>query len=330
MFYDKLSGGSVRCRLCPHNCTIAPSEFGLCGVRQNKDSCLKALTYGKSIARQIDPIEKKPLYHFLPGTRTYSLAAGGCNLQCGFCQNWQISQVADQDLSSLGHDLSPEDIAREASSEDCAAIAYTYTEPTVFFEYVYETAKLARAAGIKNVFISNGFINKEALKTLSSYLDAANIDLKSFREEFYLKHCRGRLKPVLETIQLLKELGVWVEVTTLVIPGHNDSEQELSEIAGFLAGIAKDIPWHISRFHPDYNFMDSEPTSLDTLETAARQGESAGLKYVYKGNIDEGPDTRCPACRNPLIKRSGFRVVESKIQNGKCRFCAEPVSGIFE
>jgi len=288
MLYEKGEGGKVHCYLCAHNCKIASGQFGFCGVRQNTQGTLNTLIYAEVVAANIDPIEKKPLYHFLPGSVSFSIAAIGCNFRCGFCQNWQISQASrrsQKDKSRQGHELMPEEIVREAKDRRCESISYTYTEPTVFFEYAYDTAKIAKEAGLKNIFVTNGYMSKEALETINPYLDAANIDLKSFREEFYIKNCKARLQPVLDSIKLAKELGIWIEITTLIIPGQNDSESELSDIAGFIAGIGKDIPWHISRFHPDYQFLDQKPTPIETLKKAEDLGKKAGLRYVYLGNV---------------------------------------------
>ncbi|MFH1504161.1 MAG: AmmeMemoRadiSam system radical SAM enzyme [Candidatus Omnitrophota bacterium] len=300
MLYEKLSDGLVRCCLCAHYCVIDLSEKGFCRVRQNIKGILKTLTYAEAAAVHIDPIEKKPLYHFFPGTLTYSIASRGCNFKCGFCQNWQISQISnvvapfmEQRMSfstnELGSytqpELIPEDIVQETKRNNLESISYTYTEPTVFFEYAYDTAKLAKQQGIKNIFVTNGYMTKQALEAINPYLDAANVDLKSFREEFYLKNCQAHLAPVLETIKLMKKMGIWLEITTLVIPGENDSESELKGIAGFIAGIDKEIPWHISKFSPCYEFTNYEPTPIETLQKAYNIGKEQGLLHVYLGNV---------------------------------------------
>ena len=287
MFYEKLKEDIVHCYLCAHNCNIAPDKFGYCGVRQNVRGNLNTLVYAEAIASNVDPIEKKPLYHFLPGSVSFSVATVGCNFRCGFCQNWRISQVSKQDKYRLGRELMPEKVVEEAKRNQCKSISYTYTEPTVFFEYAYDTAKLAKQAGLKNVFVTNGYMSKEALEAINPYLDAANIDLKSFREEFYLKNCKAHLKPVLETIKLAKSLNIWIEITTLVIPGENDSFSELADIARFIADVGEDIPWHISRFHPDYRFLNQKPTPIETLKKAKELGKEAGLRYVYIGNVKD-------------------------------------------
>jgi len=287
MFYNKVEGKEAQCYLCAHNCKIALGQFGFCGVRQNIQGVLNTLVYAQVIAANVDPIEKKPLYHFLPGSMSFSIATVGCNFRCGFCQNWQISQVSGQDNAREVYKLMPERIVEEAKKNHCQSISYTYTEPTIFFEYAYDIAKVAKQAGLKNIFVTNGYMSREALETISPYLDAANIDLKSFREKFYVENCKGHLQPVLDSIKLAKKLGVWIEITTLIIPGYNDSVSELSDIAGFIASVGKDIPWHISRFHPDYHFLNQKLTPIETLKKAEDLGKKAGLDHVYLGNVKD-------------------------------------------
>ncbi len=331
MLYEHIKDGEVHCYLCNHHCRIKPSEFGTCGMRQNLDGRLYSHAYGEVIAANADPIEKKPLYHFLPGSRSFSIATMGCNFQCEFCQNWRISQANKRsDDRARGIELSPEKIVEEAKSRGCQSIAYTYTEPTVFFEYAYDTARLAKAEGIANLFVTNGFMTKEAIETIQPYLDACNVDLKAFNKDFYKNVCHGRLQPVLDTIRTLKDLGIWLEVTTLIVPGSNDSEAEIKGIADFLAGIDTNIPWHISRFHPDYKYSDLEPTPLSVMKTAYELGKAAGLKYIYLGNVPgESVDTYCPGCRQLLIKR-GFPEAEVNLsEDGRCPKCGEPVAGVF-
>lgn len=329
LLYEKLADKKVHCKLCNHHCCIGPSQFGLCGVRQNQQGRLYTLVYGEIIAAHVDPIEKKPLYHFFPASETFSIATIGCNFQCGFCQNWQISQLSKKKESNQGRQLSAFDIVRLAREEGCASISYTYTEPTIFFEYAYDTAVEAKAAGLYNVFVSNGYMTKQTLDMIKPFLDAANIDLKSFREEFYLRNCKAHLQPVLETIAYLKKLGIWIEITTLLIPGENDSDEELRQIAAFIASLGKDIPWHISRFHPDYQFQDRKPTSLESLRSAYRFGKEAGLRYVYLGNVSQGNDTYCYHCGQRLVQRSYYVVGDNKIKDNRCSFCANPIDGIF-
>ena len=330
MLYEKLDGGIVNCRLCAHHCRIAPGHKGLCGVRENTQGILNTLVYAEPVAMAVDPIEKKPLFHFLPGTYSYSIATRGCNFKCGFCQNWQISQ--DRDLGAKGSRLrlSAQEVVEKAKNSNCESISYTYTEPTIFFEYAYDIARLAKEEEIKNVFVTNGYMTKEALEIISPYLDAANIDLKSFKEEFYTKECRGSLQPVLDSIKLAKKLNIWIEVTTLLISGENDSEKELVEIAGFIAGVGKEIPWHISRFHPNYNFLNHEPTPFAILQKAKSIGESAGLRYIYLGNVPNQADTYCPCCGKLLVSRTYFEISQNNIKNGKCRFCRAVVDGIYQ
>ena len=330
MLYEKLDNKIVHCYLCAHQCRIAPSKFGFCGVRQNINGVLHTLVYGEAIASNIDPIEKKPLYHLCPGSSAYSIATIGCNFRCGFCQNWQISQVSKRDENIVaGTELMPEQIVRQAKKNDCLSISYTYTEPTIFFEYAYDTAKLAKESGLYNNFVTNGYMSKQALDTIRPYLDAANVDLKSFSEDYYKKNCQAHLKPVLDSITYMKELGIWVEVTTLVVPGENDSEDELNAIAKFIADLDKDIPWHISRFHPNYQFTDYQPTPIDTLRKASRIGKKHDLHYIYLGNVLEGSDTYCYQCNELLVKRSYFYAERFNIEKGKCPSCGAEISGIW-
>ncbi len=332
MLFRSLEGGAVGCDLCAHRCRIRPAKWGVCGVRENRQGALVTHAYGDVISAHVDPIEKKPFFHYLPGTEAFSIATIGCNFRCPFCQNWEISQASKEDSSAgRGLKLLPQDIVREAQARGCRSISYTYTEPTIFFEYAYDTAKLARQAGLGNNFVTNGFMTAEALETIHPFLDAANVDLKAFREETYKKVCKARLQPVLDSIQLMRKLGIWVEVTTLVVPGMNDSNEELGQIAHFIAGVAADIPWHISRFHPDYQYTNVRPTSIDTLRKALAIGKQAGLRYVYIGNImGEGDFTSCPDCHKTLIRRRGFWVDENLIKAGKCPFCHSPIAGVFK
>ncbi len=331
--YRRLENQDVSCLLCAHRCRIAEGKFGFCGVRQNISGILYTHNYAKLAAARIDPVEKKPLYHFLPGSSTFSIAAAGCNFRCGFCQNWEISQFDLRRCKevSLGQDFSARKVVELAKQYNCRSIAYTYTEPTVYFEFAQETARLAKEAGLYNIFVTNGFMSPEAISLLSPYLDAANIDLKFFKESSYQKICAGRLAPVLDSIKLLKAAGVWIEVTTLVIPGQNDSREELTDIAGFIAGVNKDIPWHISRFHADYEFKDYDSTPETTLKSAYDLGIGQGLAYVYVGNLGAwGQDTICAHCQKPLIKRDGFHVLESHLEHHQCRFCQAPLPGVFD
>lgn len=330
LLWEKLEKNRVRCYLCTHECRIADSSYGICAVRQNIGGSLYTLFYGEAIAARADPIEKKPLYHFLPGSRSYSIATVGCNFQCSFCQNWQISQITKPEVSTpMGISLMPEKVVQEAKKHDCKSISYTYTEPTIFFEYAYDTARLAKEQGIRNIFITNGYMTKQALDIIGPYLDAANVDLKSFKDSYYRNVCKATLKPVLDSISHLYELDIWVEITTLIIPGENDSTSELAEIAGFIAQVSEDIPWHISRFHPEYKFNGSQPTPLETMEMAREIGMERGLHYVYLGNIPEASDTYCPYCGHMMINRSHVGCIESKLVGGKCPACGHEIAGIW-
>jgi len=319
----------VQCSLCSHRCLISPGKRGICAVRENRDGVLYSLVYDKVIARNIDPIEKKPLFHFHPGSLSYSVATPGCNFRCRHCQNADISQLPrDHGGAVLGEEVPPSAIVAAALKYRCASISYTYTEPTIYFELAYDAARLAAEAGLKNVFVTNGYITPEALKVIRPYLHAANIDLKGFTDEFYKKICGARLQPVLDAIRLYKEFGIWIEITTLVIPGHNDSEGELKGIAQFVRSVGEDIPWHVTRFHPTYNLTDRPRTPLETLKRARQIGLEAGLRYVYEGNIPgEGEETFCWNCKKSLVKRVGFSVDENNIKDGKCPYCGMAVDG---
>jgi len=330
MLYERLEDRQVHCYLCAHQCHIKESGFGVCGVRQNIDGTLYTHAYGQVVAAHIDPIEKKPLFHFLPGSMSYSIATIGCNFQCGFCQNWQISQARYKDGSSLpGPELSPEQVIEEARKHHCQSISYTYTEPTIFFEYAYDTAKLARKAGLYNIFVTNGYMTAQAIDTIHPYLDAANVDLKSFSDDSYKKNCKARLHPVLDSITYMKKLNIWVEITTLVIPGENDSDEELSQIADFIARLDKDIPWHISRFHPDYQFTDHMATPVETLRKAQQIGRKNGLRYIYLGNALEGYDTRCPKCNALVVKRMYMGTEKLELKHGACPACGTEIKGVW-
>ena len=323
--------GAVRCRLCAHRCLVAPGRFGTCGVRENRAGTLVTYAYGELVAAHVDPIEKKPLFHFLPGSLSMSIAAAGCNFRCGFCQNWEISQPGGPAAGRRRErDTPPEDVVRAALDQGCRSVSYTYTEPTVFFEYAYDTGKLAREAGLANIFVTNGYMTAEALREIRPYLDAANVDLKAFRDATYKKVCGARLQPVLDAIRLMREIGVWVEVTTLVVPGLNDGEGELRDIALFLAGVDPALPWHISRFHPDYRYTDAPPTPLATLRKAREIGRAAGLRFVYVGNVGgEGEDTACPGCGRTLVVRRGFDMAANAIAAGRCPDCGAAIAGRF-
>jgi len=290
--YRKLDKQMVQCQTCNHRCKIIPGKRGICGVRENRDGKLYLLVYGKAIAAHIDPIEKKPLYHFMPGTFTYSIATVGCNFRCLWCQNADISQASKITGYNLPieeipyQDLPPKKVVEEAKKNDCPSISYTYTEPTIFLEYALDSMKLAHGAGLKNIWVSNGFMTSETLKLTLPYLDAINVDLKSFKEQTYQKYCGARLKPVLENIVKIKKAGVHIELTTLIIPGVNDSKKELTQIAQFIAKkVGKNTPWHISRFFPAYKMSETPSTPIEILERSEDIGNKAGLKWVHLGNI---------------------------------------------
>ncbi|HUI67613.1 MAG TPA: AmmeMemoRadiSam system radical SAM enzyme [Nitrospirota bacterium] len=331
MFQEAREGNKVQCALCSHRCLISPGKRGICAVRENRDGTLYSLVYDKVIAQNIDPIEKKPLFHFQPGSLSYSIATPGCNFRCRHCQNADISQLPrDHGGVVLGEEVAPSAIVANALKTRCTSISYTYTEPTIYFELAYDTARLAVEAGLRNVFVTNGYITPEALDVIRPYLHAANIDLKGFTDDFYKNICGARLQPVLDAIRLYKEFGIWIEITTLVIPGHNDSDEELRGIARFIRSVGEDIPWHVTRFHPTYKLIDQPRTPLATLKRAQKIGFEAGLRYVYEGNIPgEGEDTVCWSCKKPLVKRIGFSVEENRIKEGKCSYCSVVIDGVW-
>ena len=287
----KKSGDYTVCATCNHRCRIAPYKTGICGVRENQKGKLYLLVYGRVIAENIDPIEKKPLYHFMPGTSSLSIATVGCNMRCLWCQNYDISQCTKENLSRdeitnrMGVEMTPEQVIKDAKKYNCPSISYTYTEPTIFLEFALDTMKLAQKAGLKNVWVSNGYMTKETLDLITPYLDAINVDLKGFDEANYLKYSGAKLRPVLDNIREIYKRGIHLEVTTLIVPGVNDDKKQLSDIAKFLAGISKKIPWHISRFLPTYKMLDTPPTPIETLKLAETLGKKAGLKYIHLGNV---------------------------------------------
>lgn len=332
LLYQRLEDARVQCDLCSQRCVIKDGKRGKCGVRVNRAGTLSTLVYGKLIARHIDPIEKKPLFHLLPGSLSYSIATVGCNFKCRFCQNADIAQMpADRGGAVTGRRFTPRGVVAEALTGDCKTIAYTYTEPTIFFEFAYDTAKLAHARGIKNVFVTNGYMTGEALEMIAPYLDAANVDLKAYNDSFYKTQCGARLAPVKETLRRMKSLGILVEVTTLIIPGLNDDLGELRAMAKFLVGsLGRETPWHISRFHPTYRLTDRPATPLATLTRARKIGIQAGLRYVYTGNApgQDGENTFCYRCGQLLVERWGFNIGKYLIRNGCCRQCGAMIDGI--
>ncbi len=334
LFYNQTPDAPdhVRCLLCHHHCLIGDGHRGICKVRENRKGTLYSLNYGRLISENIDPIEKKPIFHLLPGSHSYSIATVGCNFHCKHCQNYEISQYPYRHAGDIPGVLrTPKEVVEAAQRSGCQSISYTYVEPTIFYEFALDTAKLARAAGLKNVFVSNGYTGPEATKELAPVLDANNIDLKGFTDKFYKEVCGARLQPVLDTIRLMKELGVWVEVTTLVIPGWNDSDGELRDIARFIKSLSADIPWHVTRFWPTYKMTDRTPTPHHTLVRAREIGLAEGLHYVYVGNIpgDTGENTSCPTCGKLVIERTGFMVTQQHMTGANCNHCQTPIAGIF-
>jgi len=328
--YKKLKDGKIRCDLCSHRCVIKNGDKGKCCVRENVDGILYSLVYRKLISENADPIEKKPLFHFLPGSISLSIATVGCNFKCFFCQNYEISQMPCEYGRIEGRDVSPEKLVEDALRYNCSSISYTYTEPTIYFEYAYDTAKLATEKNLKNVFVTNGFMTKQCLEMIGPYLDAANVDLKSFSDKFYRERVDGRLKPVLDNIKLMKEMGIWVEVTTLIIPGMNDSDEELKDIANFLVEVGQEIPWHISAYYPQYK-SKIPPTNIESIHRAIQIGKKAGLRYVYGGNVpgNKSENTYCYNCGNLLIRRFGFSISDNKIGNSRCPNCGAKIDGIL-
>jgi pyruvate formate lyase activating enzyme len=332
-FYEKLTEAQVQCHLCAHECTIDPGKRGLCHVRENREGMLYSLVYGRVVAENLDPIEKKPLFHFLPGSRSYSIATAGCNFMCLHCQNYDISQFPRRHEGRIpGDPRTPEMIVEAARINRASTISYTYTEPTIFMEFALDTARLAREQGIRNVFVSNGFMTEVSATALAELIDADNIDLKSFRDDFYRKICKARLQPVLDTIERLKKSGVWVEVTTLVIPTLNDSDEELTEIAHFIKDVSPGIPWHVSAFHPTHQMLDRPRTPPATLLKARDIGKKAGLRYVYTGNIpgQGGETTNCYACGTELIDRVGYTIRGFILRDGKCPNCDAAIDGVWK
>lgn len=329
LLYDKLEGGLVACKLCAHRCTIREESRGICRVRENRGGKLYTLVYGNLISKNVDPIEKKPLYHFMPGSKAFSVATPGCNFRCGWCQNWQISQLPREMRMPQGQRVMPDQIVEEAVNANCQSIAFTYSEPTIFFEYSYDIAKLAKNAGLKNVYVTNGFMTSEMLEMIHPYLDAANVDIKAFRDEPYRTLMGGRLEPVLESCRMMKSLGIWLEITTLVVPGVNDDPNELEELADFIVNeLGPETPWHLSRFYPQYKMKDREPTDEAILQETKEMGESLGLNYIYIGNVFGRYGTNCKDCGQELISRSGYDIrVKGLDSEGRCTQCKTPLDG---
>ena len=330
LLYEKLEKNKVRCNLCGHHCVISEGKLGVCMVRQNTGGTLQTLVYGHAVSHNVDPIEKKPLYHFLPGSRSFSIATPGCNFKCKWCQNWQIAHMPHHG-AGIGHEtMSPAEVVSSAQRTNSQTIAYTYTEPTIFFEYAYETAQRAHQAGISNIFVTNGYMTREMLEVFHPYLDAANVDLKAFRKKTYHRFIGAGFKQVLDSMKIMKQLGIWLEVTTLVIPGINDDPAELQDIANFIAQeLGTDTPWHISRFFPQYKMTEYPPTPHETLQQAQEIGLEAGLRHVYLGNVREESNTFCYSCGHLLIQRQGYRIAENNILDGECANCGMRIEGVW-
>lgn len=330
MYYKELEDLRVECQLCPRQCRIADLERGYCGVRENRGGKYYTLVHSRVCALHIDPIEKKPFFHYLPGTPSLSLATAGCNVECKFCQNWQISQFRPEQIESIK--LSPREVIKHAKENSCPSVAYTYTEPVIFYEFMYDIARVGKEEGVTSVMVSNGYIKEEPLVELCRYLDAVKIDLKAFTEKFYKEACSSELKPILETLLTLKKLGIWFELVVLIIPTLNDSEEEIKEMCTWVfKELGPDVPIHFSRFHPTYKIKNLPPTSVRTLEKARQIALDAGLHFAYVGNVPghEGENTYCPGCKELVIKRVGFTILQNSVQGGKCLQCQHPIAGVW-
>lgn len=330
-FYTR-SGDDVVCGLCSHRCKVRLGERGKCGVRLNKGGTLYSLVYGELVAENVDPIEKKPLFHVLPGSKSLSISTVGCNFTCRHCQNNSISQIQHLGADQLGgRQTDPDEVVEKARLNGCSSISYTYVEPTIFYEFAYDCSVTAKDNGIKNVFVSNGYLSSKATRQIAPYLDAINIDIKSFSDHFYNEVCGAKLQPVLDNVMAMKQSGVWVEITTLVIPGHNDSDDELRKIASFIRSVDSAIPWHVTAFHPMYDMTDRPPTPLSSLTRARQIGIAEGLKYVYEGNMPGkgGENTQCNGCGETVIHRHGFTITKDKLRNGACPYCSVELPGVW-
>jgi len=331
VLYDKLESGKVKCRLCRHGCKIDDGKRGICSVRLNQGGTLYTLVYDKVVSTNVDPIEKKPLFHFAPGTRSFSIATVGCNFQCSFCQNYSISQMPRDTGRIAGEEYSPLEIASAAVRYKCRSISYTYTEPTIFYELAHDTMVEAKKQGLLNVFVTNGYMTRDMLDDAKGLLDAANVDLKAFNDKFYTHYCKARREGVMDTLKYMKELGIWLEITTLLIPTLNDGIGEIRDMARFIASeIGKETPWHISRFYPQYKEQDLPPTDVAALRMVRKIGLEEGLLYVYTGNVpgDDGEKTYCPGCAEILIDRVGYTITKTAIQGGLCSKCGYRIAGV--
>lgn len=331
MYYDTISDGSIACKLCPHECRIGLNDRGFCKTRVNKNNKLHTLAYGNPCAVHIDPIEKKPLYHFLPGSPVFSIATAGCNLRCLNCQNWSISQFKPEETKN--YDLFPGKVVDFALNKGCASIAYTYSDPVIFYEYAVDTGKIAKERGIKNVWVSAGYINEKPLTEAAPFIDAANIDLKGYDDGFYKKICGARLAPVLKTLKTLRQEGVWVEITRLVVPALSDDIEDIRKMCLWIyENMGADCPVHFSRFHPAYKVKYLQATPVELLKACRSVAMDTGLRYVYVGNVPgyiEGQTTFCPKCKTPVIKRNGFIILEYNLQQNRCQVCNESIAGLW-
>jgi pyruvate formate lyase activating enzyme len=329
MYQDETARG-IMCRICPNECVLKEGELSKCNNRKVHNSKLYTLAYGNPCTAAVDPVEKKPLYHFLPGSRAYSIATAGCNLVCLNCQNWAISQTSPD--KTRNYDIPPVQVVAESVKNNCASIAYTYSEPVTFYEYVFDTATLARKAGVKNIMKSNGYINPEPLKNLCSVIDAANIDLKAFAESTYLKLTGGKLQPVLDSLKVYRDMGVWLEITNLIVPTWTDNQDDIANMCKWLGENGfKNTPIHFDRFYPMYKLEQLAPTPVDVLNNAVRLAEGEGLNYVYTGNMpgNEKSDTICPSCKSVVVVRQGYRITVNNITNGKCNKCGSKIDGVW-
>ncbi|HID10339.1 MAG TPA: AmmeMemoRadiSam system radical SAM enzyme [Candidatus Latescibacteria bacterium] len=328
--YEKLPHKKIRCTLCPRECVIDDQERGYCGVRENRGGVYYTLVYGKPCTWHVDPIEKKPLFHFIPGTKAFSISTVGCNIECKFCQNWQISQIRPE--QSVDYVASPGEIAWAADATGCASIAYTYAEPVIFYEYMYDCAVEGRKRDVRSVMISNGYINREPMRQLCKVLDAVKIDFKAYTERFYRELCRGHLKPVLDTLVLLKQMGIWFEMVYLVVPTQNDSPDEIRQMCRWiLQELGPDVPLHFTRFYPQYKMRNLPPTPVKTLERAWEIARDEGLHFVYIGNVPghRAESTYCPSCDRRLIYRIGYAVEVEGLRNGRCAHCGREIPGVW-
>lgn len=332
----RLASGKILCQACAQSCRLEEGEYGVCRVRRVEEGELRLLVYGLAAALNVDPVEKKPMFHFLPKSRAFSLGTVGCNFSCSFCQNHDISQYPkENDHRVVGRELSPEDIVELAIQNGCDSIAYTYNEPIVFFEYAYDAAKIAHEKGLKNIYVTSGYETRKAIDLLAPYIDGMNIDVKSFSDEFYKEICGARLKPVLEAVKYAHSKGIWIEITTLLIPGKNDSEEEIRSIAKFIAEVDNSIPWHLSAFHPTYKMLEPSRTPESTLIRAYKIGQEEGLKYLYVGNVDreDYESTYCPSCKKRVIDRSGNIgqfVINDLKESGVCPYCLSRLEGVWQ